>query len=137
MATCSVILRKSGKRGKLNCGHCSSTHFGKPITCKTHAVCEQFYLHKFRHTFACMHLLAGVDADGTTMARALGLGDDILLPKGHQREAEGCAGEGGRDGRWDHCAADASDRSDDPVRYSVGPVQSLPSTAGFSFAIYT
>ena len=31
------------------------------MTCKTHAVCEQFYLHKFRHTFACMHLLAGVD----------------------------------------------------------------------------
>jgi site-specific recombinase XerD len=34
---------------------------GKKVSCKTHAVCEQFYLHKFRHTFACMHLLAGVD----------------------------------------------------------------------------
>ena len=31
------------------------------MTCKDHAVCGQFYLHKFRHTFACMHLLAGVD----------------------------------------------------------------------------
>ena len=54
-------LKEVAKRGKLNCGHCESTHFGKPVTCKTHAVCEQFYLHKFRHTFACMHLLAGVD----------------------------------------------------------------------------
>lgn len=54
-------LKEVAKRGKLNCGHCESTHFGKAITCKTHAVCEQFYLHKFRHTFACMHLLAGVD----------------------------------------------------------------------------
>jgi integrase/recombinase XerD len=54
-------LKEVAKRGKLNCGHCQSTHFGKPVTCKTHAVCEQFYLHKFRHTFACMHLLAGVD----------------------------------------------------------------------------
>jgi len=54
-------LKNIALRGELNCGHCDSEHFGKPVTCKDHAVCEQFYLHKFRHTFACMHLLAGVD----------------------------------------------------------------------------
>jgi integrase/recombinase XerD len=54
-------LKNVALRGKLNCGHCNSEHFGKAVTCRTHAVCEQFYLHKFRHTFACMHLLAGVD----------------------------------------------------------------------------
>ena len=54
-------LKNVALRGKINCCHCNSTHFGKPVTCKTHAVCEQFYLHKFCHTFACMHLLAGVD----------------------------------------------------------------------------
>jgi integrase len=54
-------LKNVALRGKLNCGHCNSEHFGKAVTCEDHAVCEQFYLHKFRHTFACMHLLAGVD----------------------------------------------------------------------------
>jgi integrase len=54
-------LKKVALAGKLNCGHCKSEHFGKPATCKTHAVCEQFYLHKFRHTFACKALLSGID----------------------------------------------------------------------------
>jgi integrase len=54
-------LKNVALRGELNCGHCDSTDEGKKVTCRTHAVCEQFYLHKFRHTFACMHLLAGVD----------------------------------------------------------------------------
>ena len=54
-------LKNVALRGELNCGHCDSTDEGKRVTCKDQAVCEQFYLHKFRHTFACMHLLAGVD----------------------------------------------------------------------------
>lgn len=54
-------LKKVALRAKLNCGHCESTLNGEKVTCKNHAVCEQWYLHKFRHTFACMHLLAGVD----------------------------------------------------------------------------
>jgi integrase/recombinase XerD len=54
-------LKNIAKNTRLNCGHCESTHFGKPVTCETHAVCEQWYLHKFRHTFACIHLLPGVD----------------------------------------------------------------------------
>jgi integrase/recombinase XerD len=84
-------LKNVALRGELNCGHCNSEHFGKLVTCKDHAVCEQFYLHKFRHSFACMHLLAGVDV--RTVQLWLGhsdLGDDQLLPEGHQRE-EGCA----------------------------------------------
>lgn len=54
-------LKNVAKNTKLNCGHCESTHFGQPVTCKTHAVCEQWYLHKFRHTFACMQLLGNED----------------------------------------------------------------------------
>lgn len=54
-------LKQVALLAKLNCGHCESTVNAKKVTCKDHAVCEQWYLHKFRHTFACMHLLAGVD----------------------------------------------------------------------------
>jgi integrase len=54
-------LKQIALRGKLNCGHCESTDEGKPVTCNTSAVCSSWYLHKFRHTFACMQLLSGQD----------------------------------------------------------------------------
>lgn len=54
---CKAIALRAG----LNCGHCKSTLEGKAVTCATHPVCENWFLHKFRHTFACMHLLAGVN----------------------------------------------------------------------------
>jgi hypothetical protein len=75
-------------------------------------------------------------SDSATVARALGLGDDQLLPEGDQREAEGGAGEGGRDVRRDHDKADAPEpRSDDPISQQ-GPLfePALP-RAGYSFAI--
>ncbi len=72
-------LKNVALRGKLNCGHCESEHFGKPVTCKTHAVCEQFYLHKFRHTFACMHLLGnGVEPGMDVRTVQLWLGHSDL-----------------------------------------------------------
>jgi integrase/recombinase XerD len=40
----------------LNCGFCVNKQ-GK--SCGTHASCSKFSLHKFRRTFAMMHLLAG------------------------------------------------------------------------------
>ena len=49
------FLRKvklAALRAGLNCGHCHSTENGKPVTCKTHAVCEKFYLHRLRKTCA-------------------------------------------------------------------------------------
>jgi integrase len=63
-------------------------------------------------------------ADGATVARSLGFGDDQLLPEGHQREAKGCAREGGCDFRWDRRAADAPERSgDDPVSRPIKDAQ--------------
>ena len=45
-------LKQLAKRAKLNCGHCVGTANNKPVTCATHAICDKFGLHKFRHTYA-------------------------------------------------------------------------------------
>ena len=45
-------------RASLNCGDCEN--YAGDI-CAVAPCCEQFYLHKFRHTFATMHLQSGVD----------------------------------------------------------------------------
>jgi hypothetical protein len=81
------------------------------------AVCEQFYLHKFRRTFACVHLLAGVDVRTLQLwLGPFGPGDGQLLSTGHQRKAEG----GGRE-KEDATLAEIAMKSipgrngDDPV----------------------
>jgi integrase/recombinase XerD len=51
------LCKKIAHRAELNCGTCKSTK-GK---CKTTANCEQWYLHKFRHTFATNMLRSGMD----------------------------------------------------------------------------
>jgi integrase len=68
-------LKDIAKNAKLNCGHCESTHSHKPVTFKTHAVCEQWYLHKFRHTFACSALLAEKPVDIRNLQLWLGHSD--------------------------------------------------------------
>lgn len=50
-------LKKIAHRGKLNCGHCISRFENK---CSEGPYCSKWFLHKFRHTFATMHLEAGV-----------------------------------------------------------------------------
>ncbi len=50
---CKTIALRAG----LNCGNCDS---GKHL-CLDKACCDRWYLHKFRATFATMHLQAGVD----------------------------------------------------------------------------
>jgi integrase len=45
-------------RARLNCGDCENA-VGE--LCAVAPCCEQFYLHKFRATFATMHLQGGVD----------------------------------------------------------------------------
>jgi len=45
-------------RARLNCGDCENA---AGEICAVAPCCEQFYLHKFRATFATMHLQGGVD----------------------------------------------------------------------------
>lgn len=51
---CKAIAYRAG----LNCGDCQNS---AGEICAAAPCCEQFYLHKFRHTFATMHLQSGVD----------------------------------------------------------------------------
>lgn len=66
LETCKQIALKAG----LNCGRCASRdESGKPrhdkhdklICCKTHPVCDRWYLHKWRDTFGTWALRRGVD----------------------------------------------------------------------------
>ena len=74
------ILQQLAFRAELNCGECNSkprkTKDGKPKpvkSCKTHAMCGDWGLHKFRKTFATMHNEALVPV--TTIQRWLGHSD--------------------------------------------------------------
>lgn len=51
---CKAVAHRAG----LNCGRCVDKQ-GRSCAAGPH--CERFYLHKFRHTFATMHLQSGVD----------------------------------------------------------------------------
>lgn len=51
------LCRKIAFRAKLNCGNCKKGD----RSCRDAACCDNWYLHKFRATFATMHLQAGVD----------------------------------------------------------------------------
>jgi integrase len=57
LRTCKRIAHRAG----LNCGHCD--HKGKDgqLTCWDHDVCEHWFLHKFRATFATTNLQRGMD----------------------------------------------------------------------------
>ncbi len=47
------ILKRIALSAGLNCGHCTAKMDGtKKLSCKTHPVCEHWYLHRFRKTFA-------------------------------------------------------------------------------------
>ena len=49
------MLKEVAYRAGLNCGRCSSVADGKQLSCKDHAVCGEWELHRFRKTFACWH----------------------------------------------------------------------------------
>jgi integrase/recombinase XerD len=54
-------LKQLAFREGLNCGRCVGTLNKKRVSCRTHAVCGEFGLHKFRHTYATTLLRDGVD----------------------------------------------------------------------------
>lgn len=54
---CKAVALRAG----VNCGHCETTLNNKPANCRKHAVCEHWFLHKFRATFCTWHLWSGQD----------------------------------------------------------------------------
>jgi integrase/recombinase XerD len=52
------IVKRVARRAKLNCGMCETKHGNR---CSEGPYCSNFFLHKFRHTFATEHLRHGVD----------------------------------------------------------------------------
>ncbi|HKD60715.1 MAG TPA: site-specific integrase [Terracidiphilus sp.] len=53
-----MIVKRVAERAKLNCGRCETEHGNK---CAEGPFCMNFFLHKFRHTYATNHLRDGVD----------------------------------------------------------------------------
>ena len=59
-------LKQVAWRGKLNCGHCATSHKLADDTtrinrCSLGPFCTRWFLHKFRHTYATRNLQDGVD----------------------------------------------------------------------------
>jgi integrase/recombinase XerD len=52
------VVKRVAYRAELNCGQCVTKHGNK---CAEGPYCQDFFLHKFRHTFATNHLRDGVD----------------------------------------------------------------------------
>jgi integrase/recombinase XerD len=53
-----MVVKRVAERAGLNCGQCVTEHNNK---CAEGPYCMNFFLHKFRHTFATNHLRDGVD----------------------------------------------------------------------------
>jgi site-specific recombinase XerD len=53
--------KRIAMRGSLNCGCCDGKGEMRDQNCREHAVCEQWYLHKFRASFATTLLQNGID----------------------------------------------------------------------------
>ncbi len=64
------ILKRAALRAKLNCGECLTK---AKKSCRTHAVCGYWELHKFRRTYATIQHEAGVSAP--TLQKRLGHSD--------------------------------------------------------------
>jgi len=53
-----TIIKRVAERAKLNCGRCVTAHGNQ---CAKGPYCQNYFLHKFRHTFATEHLRCGID----------------------------------------------------------------------------
>lgn len=69
------VLKRVALRAGLNCGEClrKNRKKGTVKSCRDHAICGSWLLHKFRKTFATMHCEAGVTPH--TIQRWLGHSD--------------------------------------------------------------
>jgi integrase/recombinase XerD len=54
-------LQKLALRASLNCGRCKDVGEGGEESCKDHAVCQEWGLHRFRKTFATNQLHGGTN----------------------------------------------------------------------------
>jgi integrase len=57
LRTCKRIAHRAG----LNCGHCDHKGKRRQLNCQDRNVCETWFLHKFRATFATINLQRGMD----------------------------------------------------------------------------
>ena len=64
------ILKQTALDAKLNCGLCVNS---TGLSCGEHPICENWFLHRFRHTFANYHLRHGRDI--ATVSQWLGHSD--------------------------------------------------------------
>ena len=53
-----MMVKRVAERAKLNCGQCVTKHGNK---CSEGPYCKNYFLSKFRHTFAAEHVRNGVD----------------------------------------------------------------------------
>jgi integrase/recombinase XerD len=53
-----MVVKRVAERAGSNCGRCVTEHGNK---CEEGPYCMNFFLHKFRHTFATNHLRDGLD----------------------------------------------------------------------------
>jgi integrase len=68
-------LKRIALRAGMNCGRCQAMYLKQPASCADAPICEQWTLHKFRHTYATMQLQGSPERPGVdvrTLQKLLG-----------------------------------------------------------------
>ena len=91
-----MVVKRVAERAGLNCKQCVTEHNNK---CAEGPYCMNFFLHKFRHTFATNHLRDGVDIRTVqSVARTPRHQIDDGVPERHPVEGRGAEGQQRRAG---------------------------------------